>query len=786
MSFIDHSFPMSLFDLSEADMLSQAAAYSPTSSLNGSRQGSPSKFYEDFMREEAKEKKPQDSRFLRLPVDIFKCVLDYLDRDAAWALKRTCQGMCSSKAVDELLYRYPIQLEEIRDLRMADWNYRRTGKQRWVNFQESVNDANRHYVQKLAVSHWASIADFQWMQDNLPALTSLDLTAIKDFVWTPCETWSWKELADACSKLFARIEDLEVCNWADYGAHSRIEYNYSYDDYRFKQPFRISRRRDGGSIAKMVFPACTQLKTLGIRERYAGFHTWSEWEVHQRACSLVDGIIDNCPPSMTKLRVYDYASFRSLFSTDVSSWQNMKEVEIGVYSWMKDRRDRDPFSLVGPIPYRITPGHHHRTEEDYFDDKIFEACERDHMDLGQHVVQGIGPSFEDMVLNLRTIMDKYPHININPIKPLRDTVLHPFHMVNLIHRNGRRWPEIVQPQQSTNQEPQPDPISSEEVQDALRWLAGKCDWRPVFAWDNMMCDVFPANLESRPGFPPKTEILSRLLTMFQNLKALDIPLRISMGDRSQYSPVSGLDGSLYFGDYKTHVGEGDDMKEVMEPTQARFNLTGIAHLVDELTIQYAMDVPGIFGWARPGRRPTEAEIQLIRRELVGWRRFWARYAHLFTNLKKLSVTIPTDIYNDWDKSEHLGKLLADESWQMLEGEDQTSLEDYFGSCLPSGVKSLTSTLVRRYPHMRFVQRVFFREETDQLQLEAPIMADEVREERNVIPIDDIKEKEGRVVHRFWPAKTLSQQRQERQGGKGKRGADDGAGEGPVTKRIRIQ
>lgn len=208
---------------------------------------------------------------LRLPDDIFRCVADYLDRDAAWSLKRLCKGMSSSNTVNQLLYNYPIQLNDVRDLRLGDWKYRATGITRWESFKESINDSNRNHVHKLAMSHWASIEDFQWIQENLPSLTSLDISAIKDFVWTPELTWTWKMLADACPQLFARLEELEVANWADYTAHSRIEYSYSYNDYRFKQKYRISRRRDGGSVAKMIFPCCTSLKTLAIKERYSGF-----------------------------------------------------------------------------------------------------------------------------------------------------------------------------------------------------------------------------------------------------------------------------------------------------------------------------------------------------------------------------------------------------------------------------------------------------------------------------------------------------------------------------------
>jgi hypothetical protein len=213
----------------------------------------------------------QNSMLLKLPDDIFKCVMDYLDRDAAWSLKRLCKGMASSVTVNQLLYKYPIQLNDVRDIRLGDWKYRSLGSIRWTSFKESINDANRRHVHKLAMSHWASIDDFKWIQDNLPCLTSLDISAIKDFVWTPEETWTWKMMATACPKLFGRLEELEVANWADYTAHSRIEYSYSYQDYRFKQSFRISRRRDGGSVANAIFPICSKLKTLAIRERYSGF-----------------------------------------------------------------------------------------------------------------------------------------------------------------------------------------------------------------------------------------------------------------------------------------------------------------------------------------------------------------------------------------------------------------------------------------------------------------------------------------------------------------------------------
>ncbi|KAF1964154.1 hypothetical protein BU23DRAFT_521484 [Bimuria novae-zelandiae CBS 107.79] len=696
----------------------------------------------DSYRKEG-QKKEQTSPFLQLPNDLFKCVLDYLDRDSAWSLKRVCKGMSTSEAVEELLYRYPLQLHDVKDIKLGDWKYRSLGQLRWNNFQQSINDKNRQHIQKLAMSHWCSIADFKWVEEHLPSLTKLDLSAIKDFVWTPEETWTWKDLAEACPKLFARLDELEVSNWADYTAHSRIEYGYAYNDYRFKQQFRLSRRRGGsGSVAKIIFPLCIKLKTLAIRERYSGFHTWNEWEVHQRVCCLIDGIKNHCPPSLNKLRVHDYAPYRSLFSTDAFDWSNIKDVEIGLYSWMEDRRDRD---VIGPIPYRITQGHHHRDEEEAFDDKTFDDCERNHMDLGENVVAGAGASFEDLLKSLRNITLKYPSVNIKSIDGLRDITLHPFHLVNV---NQRR---LHHPHAQQAPQPQPDPVANQEIQEALRWLAEKCGWRPIFAWDNMMCDVFPVNLEPGRSFLPKDEVLSRIKTMISTLRSLNIPIRIFIGDRTNSCPSSGLDGSLYFGDYKTFVGEGDDKQEVFKHTQASFNLSGIAHMVDELTIQYPGDVPGVRGWVHPSLPHSDAEDALIARELKGWRRFWARYARLFTNLKKVTANVPTAIYEDWGACEGLRDLLADERWEVLEKQEKGEDFNYFGSYFP--LSSLKYNLARRRSRMKFVQRVFFREDQEQLKLEErfPGLDDKEREKREITD-GEIETPKGLGEHRFWPVK----------------------------------
>ncbi len=630
--------------------------------------------------------------------------------------------------------------------------------------QESINDANRGYVQKLAMSHWCSIADFKWIQEKLPNLISLDISAIKDFTWRPEETWTWKELATACPKLFAQLEELEVSNWADYTAHARIEYSYSYNDYRYKQKFRWSRRRDGGSVAKMVFPACTKIKTLAIRERYSGFHTWNEWEVHQRVCCLIDGVSSYCPPTMTRLRVHDYAPYRSLFSTDASDWSNISDIEIGLYPWMEDRRDRD---VIGPIPYRITQGHHHRDEEEAFDDKTYDLCKRDHMALGNHVVRGVGASFEDLLHSLRTITEKYPSVNIKPINTLRDIMLHPFHLVNVNQRRGS-------PQQQNAQQ-SPDPVSNQEVQEAIRWLATKCEWKPILAWDSMMCDVFPANLEPSRTFLPKAEVLSRIQTMISTLCSLHIPIRISIGDRTNSCPSTGVDGYLYFGDYKTLVGEDDNRQEVLAPTQACFNLTGIAHMVDELTIQYPRDAPGLRAWLRNSKGPSNAETVLLQREMKGWRRFWERYGRQFQNLKKLTVKVPNDIYEDWGQCDGLRELLSDDRWQVLEVEEMGGDYGMNGSYFP-----LRYHMARKRRRMEFVQRVFFREDKASLNVTPahPGLTESQCEEKEITE-QDIADKEL-PEHRFWVARPEKQAKGEKRKGEGEE--DEETADGRSKKR----
>jgi hypothetical protein len=286
----------------------------------------------------------------------------------------------------------------------------------------------------------------------------------------------------------------------------------------------------------------------------------------------------------------------------------------------------------------------------------------------------------------------------------------------------------------------------------------------------MMCDVFPANLEPNRTFLPKAEVLSRIKTMVSTLRSLNIPIRISIGDRHNACPSTGLDGSLYFGDYKTFVGEDENKHEVLLPTQAIFNLTPIAAMVDELSIQYPVDVPGVSGWMRPSKRPTAAEKALMKREMVGWRRFWTRYASQFKILKKLTVNVPEDIYEDWGKG-GLPALLSDERWQMLEVEEKNA-GDYglLGSYFPfhtSSSSSLRHSFAKRRSRTKFVQKVFFRLDKEPLELEMkhPQLTEKEREEEDITE-DRIKDEPEEFFpgDRFWAKKEEEEKGEEKVAG----------------------
>ncbi|KAF2816291.1 uncharacterized protein BDZ99DRAFT_433398 [Mytilinidion resinicola] len=657
---------------------------------------------------------------LSIPADIFRCVADYLERADALRLKLVCRGLSQSKLIDEVIFKYPIQFEDVREMRMKDWYYKSSGRERWEAFCASVNDGNRRFISKLAMGHFSTIDDFKWISDNLPNLTSLDISNIKDFVWTPAEIWTWSELLQACPTLFSRLQELEVCNWSDFSAHSRVEYNYSYSDYQFKSKFRLSRRRDMSSVPSTILPACTQLKTLGVRgcSRHI---TWNEWEIHQRVCVFVDALVTHGPSTLTTLRLHDMSPFLSLLVSENAKLRKLCKIELNLCTWMQEHRDSFRSYNYPFLTHRMIPGTQHREEEGDFD-------------TGD---QGVGHSLCNMFKELHTASQE-SHIKLIPTESLRDVILHPFHFVS-IHRPTHRHVE------------HPDYSVDEEMQSALKWMATTCGFKPIFAWDSLCCDVFPDNIDHATT-KPKADIISGLKAFFETLRQLGIPVRLTIGkigDRMMSCSNSGLDSSVYFSDYKHHVGEGAGRKQVLAASQARFNLSNIAHLVDELIIQYSLDMPGVAGWGKSNRQLSKGELALVARELKGWRKFWARYALRLTALKKLTLLIPREIFEAWSLSKQLAQLLGHESWQVLE------LDVVSRRIEPSVIDSflLGRYLHKRHPRMKFLKRAFYRQNEDPLQLNAALMTEDMLNEENTFAEDgeELADLPKEEVNRFWSA-----------------------------------
>jgi hypothetical protein len=161
----------------------------------------------------------------------------------------------------------------------------------------------------------------------------------------------------------------------------------------------------------------------------------------------------------------------------------------------------------------------------------------------------------------------------------------------------------------------------------------------------------------------------------------------------------------------------------------------------------------------------------MNREMTGWRRFWARYASQFINLKKLTANIPNDIYEDWAKTE-LPLLLADERWEMLEVPENQGDFGFFGRYFP--FESFRYSFSRKKGRVKFVQRVFFRRDDKPLNLTSPheSLSEQEREERH-IPESEIADKDN-SGHRFWAPK---EETKTGDNGEGKADADQKVGGG---------
>ena len=155
-----------------------------------------------------------------------------------------------------------------------------------------------------------------------------------------------------------------------------------------------------------------------------------------------------------------------------------------------------------------------------------------------------------------------------------------------------------------------------------------------------------------------------------------------------------------------------------------------------------------------------------------------RYAHLFRNLKKLTVVAPRDIYNDWGKSA-LPSLLQDQSWEMLEIDEKFPISPGVPSPYVPLARLTWSLSKKRSSRLRFVHRVFFREKGNhqELQLDShPTMTSEDIETKEISD-SEIATNTGQISHRFWLMKGPILE---------KRKAEEGDEAETVAKRARIE
>lgn len=165
--------------------------------------------------------------------------------------------------------------------------------------------------------------------------------------------------------------------------------------------------------------------------------------------------------------------------------------------------------------------------------------------------------------------------------------------------------------------------------------------------------------------------------------------------------------------------------------------------------------------------------------MKGWRRFWARYALQFKNLKKLTANVPNGIYDDWGRCEGLRELLSDDRWEMLEVEEDGGGFGFFGSYFP--FSSLRYSFARKRPRMKFVQRVFFRQDDAPLDVNMPNpRLSELEHEENEISEELIADKEL-GEHRFWRQKQEKKERGEKRTAQ-EDGPNDEDEEGPSRKK----
>ncbi|KAL0259771.1 hypothetical protein SLS55_005511 [Diplodia seriata] len=193
------------------------------------------------------------------------------------------------------------------------------------------------------MSHWHSSKDYEWVEENLPKLTELDLSDLQDTMVCGDDFFegsypttdsqgelSWKsqdlktyEQLRSHKTLLGRLEKLWVRHWGCERLHDwRYRHGRSSDglDHDELANAEIRSRREtadfgqGSLDVTSVISECRKLRTLTIRGPSLNPALSSLWRPHQACaedegshahfCAVVKGLEDNAPETLRAIEFY--------------------------------------------------------------------------------------------------------------------------------------------------------------------------------------------------------------------------------------------------------------------------------------------------------------------------------------------------------------------------------------------------------------------------------------------------------------------------------------------------
>ncbi|EKG12166.1 hypothetical protein MPH_10730 [Macrophomina phaseolina MS6] len=216
---------------------------------------------------------------------------------------------------------------------------------KWVAFKESIDRSNRGRVRRLTMSHWHTREDFEWIDENLPNLTELDLSDLQDMIicdgnipdgnilvagargklLTACHGYfTWSEVTSL--KLWARLEKIWVRHWGcdrlNDSKHRHVNTDgwiggREPDGSRIQVEIRSRRETHSEEISSDVtgiIGRCEKLRTLAIRGPSLDPDLNRSWRPrqacledegsHAHVCAVVKGLEANAPESLRAVEFY--------------------------------------------------------------------------------------------------------------------------------------------------------------------------------------------------------------------------------------------------------------------------------------------------------------------------------------------------------------------------------------------------------------------------------------------------------------------------------------------------